>query len=259
MINIILASTANNFLGIDLNSIKVADPEYYQILMAINDRLTREKNDSLESINEEVVLKVPVTERLIRLFDDFELYEHGVYLKEDLVNDCIVIHRLTTVTLSDGELGDEEIDAITIKVKHLSDFDLTMRNLILLRDAWIKNDFEPKMVEFGGINAICMDKAKIKEINICGTNCCILGYAPNVKGLEIEESDFTLDGFTFNYWTYSNRIFPALGVGFKWDFVFSKEWDDNKYQAIKRMTYLIDNKLEVPCDWNGDGDFYYTL
>lgn len=124
---------------------------------------------------------------------------------------------------------------------------ITIKNLLLLKEAWKNNSFEPSMAKFGGIADRHESKAAIDSVNECGTNCCILGYAPNVKGLEIAKSDFSSIGF-FKYYTYSLRNFPYIGQNYEnhnnaWDFLFSEEWKDSKEMFFERLDYLIKNNL----------------
>lgn len=118
----------------------------------------------------------------------------------------------------------------------------TIQNLTILRDGWIELDFEPKMNDFHGIDGEYIKDCKVGEINECGTVCCLLGAAPQMKGLEVEYSDFgSILGF--GYMRYSRRILPYLQtydneyVG--WDYVFGSDNPNSRQMGIERMTEMI--------------------
>lgn len=124
---------------------------------------------------------------------------------------------------------------------------ITIENLRLLKGAWEKNDFDPKMFYYGGIDDVYSSDLIVGEINQCGTDCCALGYAPNVAGLEIQESDFVTG--QFNYDDYSERIFPALSNEFDnseaWTYLFGHLWPNSRVDFLRRINYLIDMDLEI--------------
>ena len=71
------------------------------------------------------------------------------------------------------------------KKKIMTDKQLTLHNLKLLRDYWAKLSFNPRMDFFGRIMDEVIGSLTIGGINPCGTDCCALGKAPEVAGLEI--------------------------------------------------------------------------
>lgn len=135
----------------------------------------------------------------------------------------------------------------------MNDKELTLKNLKLLRDAWEKLDFDPTMHCFGGISDRGIDSLKLGKVNECGTNCCALGYAPSVEGLEITDSDFDYSEYweecTFDYDKYSSRIFPALESSLNrsnnlWTYLFGGLWSDNRKHFLNRIDEVIANDLK---------------
>ena len=106
--------------------------------------------------------------------------------------------------------------------------EITIKNLKLLKKAWEENNFEPVMEYYGGISGRNKPDLKLEQVNECGTCCCILGYAPNVEGLEITEDDFDSDD-NFSYILYSDRIFPELrDVNNAWSSLFCQSYPNSK-------------------------------
>ena len=86
----------------------------------------------------------------------------------------------------------------------------------------------------------------IGGINPCGTDCCALGKAPEVAGLEIQSDDFR-NGL-FDYVLYSGRIFPYLeGAGdleLYWCFLFGSHNPNDRSKLIKRFDYFLKHEGE---------------
>lgn len=125
----------------------------------------------------------------------------------------------------------------------MNDKQITIHNLKILRDAWAKQDFDPDMRDFGGIDNDHKIVIEVGKTNDCGTDCCALGFAPSVKGLEVESSDFT--HAHFDYDSYSDRLFPLLeNQCFTWGFLFGGFHPDSREAFLERINYAIDNDLE---------------
>lgn len=125
--------------------------------------------------------------------------------------------------------------------------ELTIKNLKLLIKAWEGAGFHPKMREFGGIEGKNQSHLKIGLVNECGTSCCALGFAPSVKGLEIQAEDFCLlfdHEPKLDFLLYSSRIFPYLTKR-AWIFLFDSDWTNNRLLFIKRAEALINSDFKV--------------
>lgn len=122
--------------------------------------------------------------------------------------------------------------------------EVTIHNLKLLIAHWQQLNFDPVMMYFGGISSVPRIALNIGRFNNCGSNCCPIGIAPEVKGLEIQDADFR-NGL-FCYFRYSARIFPALYTKDldNWDYLFSDVWPDDRDAFIKRAKALIDADLK---------------
>lgn len=124
----------------------------------------------------------------------------------------------------------------------------TMRNVALLMEAWKVNDFEPEMCTYKGIDGRAIYNLNIGAVNPCGSCCCIIGYAPSVRGLEITLNDF--DRYRgFCYRRYSSRIFPYLTDN-AWGYMFGASWANDRLSAIERMEYMLNNDLTPPNNWH---------
>ena len=121
-----------------------------------------------------------------------------------------------------------------------SDLEITINNLKLLRAAWENNEFEPNMADYGGIVDEWIVELDVGLTNECGTDCCIIGYAPSVIGLEIKEEDFLFDEFSYD--RYSNRLFPYLEkVYADWLFLFGSSHPNSKEAFFKRLDIFLNN------------------
>ena len=102
-----------------------------------------------------------------------------------------------------------------------------------------------------------MTATNFYSLDNCGTIGCAMGYAPFVKGLEVEEEDFYKSALDFN--NYCRRIFRIdidyCGKKSRWKFIFSYQWrnaDNTPQGAAKRIRYLVKNpKLKK---WDGEVD-----